>query len=75
MITDIWTEAQERDECPECEHPWYLHAETQCTQVLCLCQDGKRPLWALPPDQYEALSNLGGLGDSTGTSTAQPLTD
>lgn len=51
-MIDLWTESAEKDECPECEHPWYLHNDACCVQRLCSCNKGKRALWALPPEEY-----------------------
>lgn len=47
--TRINSESEERDECPECWHPWFYHELEKCTAPLCRCRDGKYPAWADPP--------------------------
>lgn len=64
-MTDIWSESEERNECPECDHPWYLHSEDGCTQRLCSCTDGKRAVWALPIEEYLRYRAAAGKADST----------
>jgi hypothetical protein len=46
-------ESDEREDCPACEHPWYLHSDACCTQELCSCIKGVFRAWALSPEEYE----------------------
>lgn len=41
-------ESDEKNECPECLHPWYHHTRDRCEAPLCSCSEGKYPAWAEP---------------------------
>ncbi len=55
MTHVLLAESNERDECPACEHPWHLHTDACCGQILCACTKGVFRAWALPPQEYVAL--------------------
>lgn len=59
MVIDLLHEREERDDCPECEHHWWTHDESGCTQEYCVgCPNGKRSVWALPPAEFTAITGI-----------------
>jgi hypothetical protein len=47
----LLSEGDERNECPDCEHPWFRHGD-HCEAGMCPCANAPERVWALTPAAY-----------------------